>query len=101
MSQQTIITEDEVRHIAKLAKLKLTDEEIVKFQKELSNILTFVGKLEEVDTSGVEETSQVTGLTNVFGEDEVKVYGPAEESRLLDCSTLPKTDNSIQIPKMM
>jgi len=98
---QTIITEDEVRHIAKLAKLKLTNEEIVKFQKELSNILTLVGKLGEVDTDGVEETSQVTGLTNVFGEDEVAVYGPAEEGRLLDCSTLPKTDNSIQIPRMM
>ncbi len=101
MSQQTIITEEEVRHIAKLAKLKLSDDEVKKFQGELSNILNLVGMLEEADTEGVEETSQVTGLTNVFGADEVEVYEPQQEDKLLECSTLPKTDHSIQIPKIM
>lgn len=62
---------DEVKHVAKLANLPLTDTELVKFQDQLSRILEYINQLQEVDTSGVEETSQVTGLENVFREDEV------------------------------
>ncbi len=63
---------EEVKHVAKLAKLGLAEEDIQKFQKQLTDIVDFVGKLQEVDTKNVEPTSQVTGLENVFREDEVK-----------------------------
>ena len=62
---------DDVKHVAKLANLTLTEEEIKKFQGQLSQILDYVNQLQEVDTSGIKETSQVTGLENVFREDEV------------------------------
>ena len=66
------ITRQDVEHVAKLARLGLTDKEIETFQKELSSVLAYVEKLREVDTTKVTPTAQVTGLTNVFREDEVK-----------------------------
>lgn len=63
---------EDVKHIAKLAHLKLTDQEMTKFQKQLASILDFVSALSAVDTKDVIPTSQVTGLENVFREDEVK-----------------------------
>ena len=72
MTKKINLSIDEVKHVAKLAKLELTEEEIVKFQKQLSSIVEFVRKLEELDIKNVNPTSQVTGLENVFREDEVK-----------------------------
>ncbi|MBL7159108.1 Asp-tRNA(Asn)/Glu-tRNA(Gln) amidotransferase subunit GatC [Candidatus Microgenomates bacterium] len=71
---------DEVNHVAKLANLKLTPKELKKFQKQLSSILEYVNQLKELDTKNVEPTSQVTGLENVFREDEVKPSMSQEES---------------------
>lgn len=60
----------EVEHIAKLARIHLSDKEKQKYSKELSSILGYVEKLQKVNTDNVEETSQVTGLTNVYSEDK-------------------------------
>ncbi len=65
------LTDNQIKHVAKLAKLTLTDEEIKKFQGQLSNILSHIDELSKVDTTGVEPTSQTTGLTNVFKKDEI------------------------------
>lgn len=65
------LSEDQVRHIAKLARIRLRDEEIQKFQTELSAILEYVEQLNEVDTTTVLPTSQVTGLENHLREDKV------------------------------
>ncbi len=62
----------DVSHVAKLANLSLKSEEREKFEKQLSEILTYVEKLKEVDTENVEITSQVTGLENVTRKDEAK-----------------------------
>ena len=59
----------DVRHIAKLASLPLSDSEIPQFEKQLSEVLEYVKKLDELDTTAVESTSQVTGLENVLRED--------------------------------
>jgi len=66
-----MISEEEVKHIAKLARLGLTDEEIGKFQKELSAILDYMEKLKEVDVSRVEPTSHSVLVENVTRKDEV------------------------------
>lgn len=65
------LTIDEVKHVAKLANLPLSEDELALFLAQLSAILEFVGKLQKIDTKGVKETSQVTGLENVFREDEI------------------------------
>lgn len=72
---------DEVKHVAQLAKLSLSEQEIVKFQGQLSDILEYVKQLQEVDTAGVEETSQVTGLENVLREDSANL--PAQPGQNL------------------
>jgi aspartyl-tRNA(Asn)/glutamyl-tRNA(Gln) amidotransferase subunit C len=53
------ITEQEVRYVAGLANLQLTDAEVAKFETDLDEILTHVGKLNEIDTDGVEPMAQV------------------------------------------
>lgn len=66
------LSEKKVKHVATLARLGLTDKEVVKFQNQLSSILEFVRQLNEIDTSAVLPTSQVTGLENILREDRVK-----------------------------
>jgi aspartyl-tRNA(Asn)/glutamyl-tRNA(Gln) amidotransferase subunit C len=65
------ITGIEVEKLAKLARLGLTKDETILFSKQMSEILNYSKILDEVDTKGVEPTSQVTGASNVFREDEV------------------------------
>ena len=67
-----IISKKEVEHIAELARLELSKVEIEKFQGELSSILDYISKLQEVDTKGVKPTFQTTELINVFREDKVQ-----------------------------
>ena len=74
------ISRKDVEHVAQLARLGLTDQEIEKFQKELSAVLGYIEKLNQVDTKNVPQTAQVTGLQNVFREDEiVKSTFPLDE----------------------
>ena len=65
------LTKDEVLHVAKLAKLELTDTEVDKFTSQLSSVLDYFSELSEVDIKDTEPTSQTTGLTNVFRDDNV------------------------------
>ncbi len=62
----------DISHIAKLANLPLTDEEKKKFEKQLEETISYIQNLNEVDATGIEPTSQVTGLENVTREDVVK-----------------------------
>lgn len=59
-----------VSHVAKLAKLTLKPQELKKFETQLSSILDYINKLDEVPTKKIPPTSQVTGLENVTREDE-------------------------------
>jgi len=67
-----MLSKKEVEHIAKLARLGLTEKEIEKFQKELSPILDYIEKLKEVDVSGTEPTSHPLKIENVMREDKEK-----------------------------
>ena len=76
------LSREDVLKLARLSRLKLSDEEVEKFSEELSGILEYVEVLNKVDTSGLEPTSQVTGLTNVMRSDEVRDYGYKTEDLL-------------------
>lgn len=65
------LTQTEVRKIADLARIAISEAEIPKYQLELSAILTYVEQLNEVDTNQVEPTSQVTGLENQTRPDAI------------------------------
>jgi aspartyl-tRNA(Asn)/glutamyl-tRNA(Gln) amidotransferase subunit C len=64
-----MIDRDQVLHVAKLARLKLTDDEVDRMSGELSKILEHVETMNELDLEGVEPTSHVVDLTNVLRED--------------------------------
>ena len=64
------ITREEVLHVAKLARLELTDDEVVRLTGELSAILEAVSKVSELDLSDVPPTSHPLALVNGWGEDE-------------------------------
>lgn len=66
---------EQIEHIAKLSKLELTDEEKKLYSGQLSSVLEYVDQLSEVDTEGVEPTSNITGLSNVTREDKVEESG--------------------------
>lgn len=72
----------DVKKVAKLANLKLTLEEETKFEKQLSDILSYVEKLNEVKTEGVEQTAQVTGLQNVKREDDTTQVSLTQDEAL-------------------
>ncbi len=93
----TQLTPAIVRHIAMLARLRLTDAEVEKFTPELAAILTYVQKLQEVDTENVEPTAQVTGLHNRFREDVIVADVPTTEE-MLATSPLPIVDQQIMTP---
>src|SRR3989338_10872241 len=95
-----MLSEEQVRHTAKLARIKLTDEEVKKFCKQLSGVLEYVDILSEVDTKDVPETSQVTGLSNVMEKDEIL---PDQSSReeLLANSELPIDDNQVRVMRVV
>ena len=91
------LTADDVRHIAKLARLTLSTEDVPRLTKELSSILSHIDMLSELDTSTVEPTAQVTGLTNALRDDVVK-ENEATGDALLTCSPLPITEHQIDVP---
>ena len=64
------ISREDVQHVARLARLELSEPELVRMQDELSHILAYIDKLRSVDTTGVEPTSHAVPLTNVMREDE-------------------------------
>jgi len=73
------ITIKDVEYVARLARLKLTQDEKEKYARQLGDILNYINKLNELDTSKVEPTSHVISLSNVFREDKVRESLPAEE----------------------
>ena len=97
------ISEEQVGHVASLARLDLSEKEVSKFAGQLSAVFEYMEVLQEVDTAGVSETSQVTGLENVKEKDEVvkwKVSGSDEElsgEDLLKASELPVESKQILV----
>jgi aspartyl-tRNA(Asn)/glutamyl-tRNA(Gln) amidotransferase subunit C len=65
------ITAGEVRYVADLARLELSPDEVELFTADMNRILAYMDQLDELDTSGVEPTSHVLSLKNVFREDVV------------------------------
>jgi aspartyl-tRNA(Asn)/glutamyl-tRNA(Gln) amidotransferase subunit C len=74
------ITKDDVLHVARLARLELTEDEIERLREQLSAILEAVGKVSELDLDSVEPTSHPLQLANVWGEDEPRPSLPADEA---------------------
>jgi aspartyl-tRNA(Asn)/glutamyl-tRNA(Gln) amidotransferase subunit C len=73
------ITRDDVLHVAALAELELTEEEIARLTEQLNDILAAVGKVSELDLADVPPTSHPLAVVNVFGADEPRPSLPLED----------------------
>ncbi len=73
------ITKEEVLHVAHLARLEFDEEEVERFTEQLGEILSYVAKLNELETQEIEPTYHALKLSNVFREDEVKESLPPEK----------------------
>jgi aspartyl-tRNA(Asn)/glutamyl-tRNA(Gln) amidotransferase subunit C len=88
----------EVEHIAKLARLALSDEEKSLYAQQLAKVIEYFDELKSVDTSGVEPMAQALPMTNVLREDEV-VPSPGCEVML---SNAPEREgNLFKVPKII
>ncbi len=68
------ISEDTVRHVANLARLKLSEEAVSTFSGQIADILDYVDTLNQVDTSNITPTSHAISLTNALRDDEPAVH---------------------------
>lgn len=93
------ITTDDVRHLAQLSNLQLTDDEAEHLRVDLGNILAYIDQLNTLDTSGVEPTYQVTGLENVWRSDEV-LTSDANREVLLGLAP-ESANNSVKVPQVL
>ena len=92
------IKKEEILHIAKLSSLKIKDEEIEDYRKNLQDILNFAEQINSIDTENITETNGTSNNVNNFREDEVKDF---EDKKLLMENAPEKTNNMFKIPKVI
>ncbi|MFE6138796.1 MULTISPECIES: Asp-tRNA(Asn)/Glu-tRNA(Gln) amidotransferase subunit GatC [Bacillus] len=92
------ISVENVKHVAHLARLAITDQEAEKFQKQLDAIVTFAEQLNELDTTDVKPTTHVLAMKNVMREDVPEKGLPVEE--VLKNAPDHK-DNQIRVPAVL
>lgn len=93
------ITTDDVHHLAQLSSLQLSDSEVENLRADLENIINHINQLNEVDTSGVEPTYQVTGLENVWRGDKIDA-GSVTPEQLLDLAA-EQSGHCVKVPKVL
>jgi aspartyl-tRNA(Asn)/glutamyl-tRNA(Gln) amidotransferase subunit C len=92
------VSKEEVEKIAKLAKLKFTDEELKNFTPQMNEILNYMDKLNELDTENVEPLSHPVEQINVFRDDKLNKSVSTEEALKNSPS---KDDQYFKVPKII
>lgn len=95
----TKITTQQVRELAELARVGLNEGEIKALAAEMTSFLNYVNELDEIDTSKVEATNQVTGLKNVLAKDVIKRSEIDRDELLSNAPT--KEDGFIKVKKVL
>ena len=92
------VTKKDVEKIAELARLKFTDEELENFTPQMNEILSYMDKLNELDTENVKPLSHPVEQTNVFREDELKTSISTEDALK---NAPAKDDHHFRVPKVI
>src|SRR5690606_20885130 len=95
----TQISRAAVLHLAQLSKLQLDDKEADELAEDISRILGYVEQLDELDTENVEPTYQVTGLLNVWRDDQITAGDVTKEDLL--ALAPDSANNQIKVPKVL
>jgi aspartyl-tRNA(Asn)/glutamyl-tRNA(Gln) amidotransferase subunit C len=92
------ITLDDVRHVAKLARLDLSEPQLARFTTQLESILEYVAKIGQVDVSGVEPMAHAIPLVNILRDDQVQPSLPLDKV----LANAPQTDGPFfKVPKVI
>ena len=92
------ISKEQVEHVAKLARLEVSEDEKTIFARQLSGILTHIDRLKELDTAGVEPTATVLPTDNVFREDEVR---PSLSQEAALANAPDQAEGFFSVPKIL
>ncbi len=92
------VSPDDVRHVARLARMALSDEELERVRRELNRIMGYFAELQQLDTEGVEDTSHAIRMTNVYRPDEVRPGTPA--GKILQ-NAPDSVENFFRVPAFM
>ena len=93
------ITNDDVRHLAQLSSLQMSGPEVKSIRADIEGIINYIGQLDELDTDGVEPTYQVTGLQNVWRDDEI-IDSSVSRQQLLALAA-EQSDNCVKVPRVL
>jgi hypothetical protein len=93
------ITNDDVRHLAQLSSLQMSDAEVESLRADIEKIINYINQLDELDTDDVEPTYQVTGLQNVWRDDEI--IDSSVSRRQLLALAAEQSDNCVKVPKVL
>lgn len=92
------ISKEDVRHVADLARLSFSDEELDMYTKQIDDMIGFVEKLNELDTENVEPTTHVLELANVLREDEARDWLTQEEALK---NAPEEKDGQVKVPAIL
>jgi len=92
------ISKEQVEHVARLARLDVSEDEKTTFARQLSSILTYIDQLKELDTAGVEPTATVLPTDNVFRDDEVRPSLPQERAL---ANAPDRAEGFFRVPKIL
>ncbi len=92
------ITRNEVEHVAQLARLNLEEKELEKMTKQLDDILSYVAKLEELDTENISPTTHAFSISNAFREDEIK-NSLSQKEALSNCAD--QNEEAFIVPRII
>lgn len=93
------ITNDDVRHLAQLSSLQMSYAEVESLRADIEKIINYINQLDKLDTDGVEPTYQVTGLQNVWRDDEI-IDSSVSRQQLLALAA-EQSDNCVKVPKVL
>lgn len=96
--QKKTLSREDVRHVARLARLELNPTEEERFTKELNDILKFVEQLKELDTTGIEPTAHAITVRNVFRPDRVEASLDPEAAL---ANAPDRSGNFFKVPKIL
>jgi aspartyl-tRNA(Asn)/glutamyl-tRNA(Gln) amidotransferase subunit C len=94
------LDEEAVRHVAHLARLEITDEEVARYGEQLSQILRYMEHLNELDTTDIPPTAHALPVSNVFREDEVQTTSSLDPSRALK-NAPDRQEDFFRVPKVL
>ncbi|KPJ71548.1 glutamyl-tRNA amidotransferase [Parcubacteria bacterium DG_74_3] len=96
-----MLKKEEVEHIAKLARLGLTEKELEKMKRELSKILDYFEQLKEIDVSRVEPATHSVKVENVMREDEERLKKPKDQNKKLLDLVPERKDNYLKVKSIL